>query len=310
MHDRPPSPRKRPTRTLCAILACGLVECALLYAACTDWAPSIGRAKPHAVCERAAGHVPQPPTVYRGRDKRLALVTAFDRAYEALAAVSVRNKRAYAARHGLWLYVVEPDGIACDRPASWSKVLAVRAALRGGHEWVWWLDSDAVFASLSATLDDAAHTHVASAMRERETRLILSRDVASGRPALNNGVFLLRSSSWAEDFLTAVWNETQFLADRAGMRNSRFGDQRAFEHVLERLESESGASTAGRAVAFVPQREINAYPRSYIAGDLVVHIAGCLAGARRTRAQCAAELARWAAVEAPGAQPLTAEPGD
>lgn len=287
-------------RTRRLILACGLVECALIYAACTDWSAS-PRLKRRAVCDRAAG-AQQPPTVYPGVDMSLALATAYDRAYEELALVSVRSKRAYAARHGLWLYVVGPGGVACDRPASWSKVVAVRAALAGGHEWVLWMDADAVFASLSATLYDASRAHVARAMRQPEARLILSCDGASGRLAINNGIFLLRRSSWADAFLAAVWNATRFLADTAGVRNSRFGDQRAFEHVLERLggatpNSSCAVQGSSREVVYVPQREINAYPATYAEGDLIVHIAGCLAGARRTRAQCAAALARWAAVD-------------
>ncbi|KAG8468317.1 hypothetical protein KFE25_013400 [Diacronema lutheri] len=304
MVGRPPGDR-RYSWTLCAICACGLLECALICAARADWGRA-GRAKPRAVCEQlAAGAPPRPATVFPGRDKRLALATSYDLAYKALARVSVQNKRAYAMRHGLSLFVLGPASLACDRPASWSKVLAVKAALDAGHEWAMWMDADAVFANLSATLDDAAHAHVSRAMRSPRTWLVLSRDAASGS-RINNGVFLLRRGANADAFLAAVWNATLFLSDTPGVRNSRHGDQRAFEHALDAMGSPSEPPTrraltrlkrTDAPVAYVPQREINSYPATYAPGDLVVHIAGCLAGARRTRAQCAAELARWAAVD-------------
>jgi len=250
----------------------------------------------------------------------LALATAYDEEYAALAAVSLPNKRAYAARHGLALFVIGPAGIACDRPASWSKVLATAAALgmtvgvstggrttdgggrsaaalradaTPGHEWALYMDSDAIFANIDAALEDGEH--LARAMNDPAVHMIIARDRPSGG-RINNGVFLLRRSNWTEHFLGVVWNATQFLLDAPGQRNSRFGDQRAFEFAIEQAEAEAELSQSpGHPVAYVPQREINSFPSTYKSGDIIIHIAGCLAGARRSRPQCAAELGRWAA---------------
>jgi hypothetical protein len=295
--ERPGSPR-----TLCALGVLGVLELGLIAYALSDSAasPAVGARKATARCDASAAGV----RVYPGPSARLALATAYDRFYAPLAAISVRNKRAYARRHGLPLYVYGPAALACDRPASWSKVLAVGAALDAGHEWVAWLDADAVFARLDGALDDAAaRPHVAAAMRGSTAMLVIATDGGGGggrRRQINNGVFVLRRSAWASRFLATVWNATAFLADTPGVRNSRLGDQRAFEWALERRggDGEARRGAAGAAVAYVPQAELNSYPATFRPGELVVHIAGCLAGARRTVAGCAAELQRWAAVEA------------
>jgi hypothetical protein len=287
----------------------GLIQIGLILLALLDTGVAPGRLKPHAQCapllSNGSLQPPQAPPpearIYPGISPVLAIATAYDALYAPLAEVSVRNKVAYASRHGYWLYVLGPSALACDRPASWSKILAVRAAFRAEprHAWVAWLDSDAVFVNMDATLDDSAHPQIARAMRNPSTQLIISRDAASGE-RVNNGVFLLRRSAWSRVFLAAAWNATQFLRDTPGLRNSRFGDQRAFEWVLEDMQARGHARGKGEEaeapapVACVPQRELNAYPTTYQEGDLVVHIAGCLAGARRSIASCAADLNRWA----------------
>jgi hypothetical protein len=282
-----------------------VLELGLIAYALSDTSPPVGTLKATALCDTSADGV----RVYPGSSARLALATAYDRFYAPLAAISVRNKRAYARRHGLPLYVYGPAALACDRPASWSKVLAVGAALRAGHEWVAWLDADAVFARLDGALDDRlARPHLAAAMRGATAMLVIATDGrprAGGRRQINNGVFVLRRSGWAERFLAAVWNSTVFLADTPGVRNSRLGDQRAFEWAIEQLGGEARPAESGLgagAVAYVPQGELNSYPHTFRPGELVVHIAGCLAGARRTVAGCAAELRRWAATETPSAR--------
>lgn len=261
------------------------------------WLPT-RRRKPAANCTGDGDARAPPEVLVRGRDQRsLALVTAHDAAFEDFAAISLPTKRAYARRHGLWLYVLDSRSVDCARPASWTKVLAAREVLRRGHEWVMWTDADVVITNLRATLTDAAHAHTARALADPHASLIITRDSASGGRSINNGVWLLRASPWSDEFLDAVWNATQFLIDDGSVRTTRHGDQAAFAHVLSSPLTSAGGA---RAVAHVPQRELNSYPSNHRPGDLALHLAGCLSGGRvpRPRQRCLDELASWAAVVA------------
>jgi len=94
-------------------------------------------------------------------------VCDYDAAVTPLAMLSWINKQAYGNRHGYTIKVYEKAPVFEDpltpllsepishRPAAWSKVDALLAALaEGEHEWVMWMDCDSFFMDPDTRLED------------------------------------------------------------------------------------------------------------------------------------------------------------
>ncbi|KAL1565127.1 putative glycosyltransferase 7 [Salvia divinorum] len=112
-----------------------------------------------------------------------------------------KNKVDYCRRHGIDIFynnaLLHPEMFSF-----WAKTAAVRAAMLAHPEaeWIWWVDSDAAFTDMDFLLPLSRyndHNMVvhgwAHLLREKHTWT-----------GINAGVFLLRNSQWALDFLD-VW---------------------------------------------------------------------------------------------------------
>ncbi|WOK93297.1 hypothetical protein Cni_G01994 [Canna indica] len=111
-----------------------------------------------------------------------------------------KNKVDYCRRHGIEIFysnaVLHPD-----MNSFWTKIPIIRAAMLAHPEaeWVWWVDSDAVFTDMDFELP---------LDRYRPYNL-----VANGWPhlvydarswvSLNAGVFIIRNCQWSLDFMAA-----------------------------------------------------------------------------------------------------------
>jgi len=75
--------------------------------------------------------------------------------------LALSNKRSYAVQHGYSLYVFTSSRAECLRRGSASvKLLALQALVqRGAHEWLFWLDPDAMIVDLSVTLSTIVGMH-------------------------------------------------------------------------------------------------------------------------------------------------------
>jgi hypothetical protein len=154
--------------------------------------------------------------------------------------VSFPNKAAYAAR---WNYrCVLATSSEVSRPASWSKILLLLDNL-GRSEWLWWSDADSVVTCSAVVL---------SSLVVAGSDLILSSD----RNGLNCGSMVVRSSSAAECFLKAVWQQTQFTYHC-------WWEQAAIRFLLRRGFPIN--------VHVWPQRYMNSYPEEWCTGDFLLH---------------------------------------
>lgn len=112
----------------------------------------------------------------------------------------LENKRCYAERHG-YRFVFDRRAPAIDLAAEadgysfvihWVKLMAVRSALQS-HDWVFWIDYDALFANFSQTLEefiDKVESHSAA-------DIILQ----NGFELVSPNAFLIRNSPWSFRFL-------------------------------------------------------------------------------------------------------------
>lgn len=123
--------------------------------------------------------------------------------HRELLAQSAPTIAAYAARHG-WSVVLTSEDLEPSRPASWSKVKLIQE-LMPQYDYVFWVDADAIIVDLDRDLlaevgDDA------DAWFARHPQAY-DADAA----VLNAGVFLVRSSTFAEELLQAMWSAEQFI---------------------------------------------------------------------------------------------------
>lgn len=135
--------------------------------------------------------------------ERRAIVTLADGPHLELLALGLPALAEYAERHGYDL-IVHRGLLATDRPASWSKVRALRAAL-DRYDLAVWIDADAVVVDQSADLADDLHPSAPLQCVAHETD--------EGRIP-NLGVFAMRSGRDARRLLDAMWARDAYVDHR------------------------------------------------------------------------------------------------
>ena len=217
--------------------------------------------------------------------------------------LSRENHRAYAELHGYTLYHFETSEDFQDNhvanmstrdknPFFW-KVIAVRNVLES-HKWVLWMDCDAFFMEPSMTIDSILETyaepHESSGPEEISKDLLITVDTTG----LNNGVWLMRHSSWSIDFLSRWWN-SDILQGAGTTHNCSDQSTMLYEllyvNTMRDLASENGegwdrgeASIWPTEVAVVPQEYLQSFhketaeavlSREFQDGDFIKHHPGC-----------------------------------
>jgi len=71
--------------------------------------------------------------------------------FDELLRLTRANKARYAAAHG-YAFIDASDALDASRPASWSKIRAVKRHL-GSYDWVFWLDADTVITNPTFRLE-------------------------------------------------------------------------------------------------------------------------------------------------------------
>lgn len=182
---------------------------------------------------------------------------------KAYYAQSVTNTALYATKRG-YAFRVYPK-IDEQRPASWSKILALKKTITSKQfEWILWLDADVLITNFATRLDEFVP-------QDDNIDLVMSRDCAN----LNLGVFLLRSSPSSLDLLEEVYNGAHITNEtihHVWWENKSFIDlYNASEGVRNRT-------------SLLPQKAINSYPiehtgcfdasHKWSEGDFIVHFPG------------------------------------
>jgi len=133
---------------------------------------------------------------------RCCIVTAYQgERFARIAALTLPRMEAYAARHGYELIVHEKDGSEFSN--SWMKIPAIISALRGGFDFVVWLDIDALILRTDRDiLDDAQPAADLMACWHGPDTVRL--DGLPFAPHFNAGVYLVRTSEWSVEFFARV----------------------------------------------------------------------------------------------------------
>ncbi len=133
---------------------------------------------------------------------RCCIVTAYQGdAVTKLATLTLPRMEAFASRHGHELIVHKSDGSSFTN--SWMKIPAIISALRGGFDFVFWLDIDALILRMDRDILEDVQPGIdllASWHGPETVRL----DGMPFPPHYNAGVYLIRRSDWSLDFFTRL----------------------------------------------------------------------------------------------------------
>lgn len=145
---------------------------------------------------------------------KIAVVTAFDKNFEALGNIAAENREEYCRRHGYACHILR-DGFDTSRHPSWSKILFVKHLLEQ-YDWVFWTDADALI------MRDMPLDHFLV-----DADLVMTAEtywhwITPGIRVISCGNFLARRGS--QDILDDIYAQTQFI-------DSAWWEQMAFNHL-------------------------------------------------------------------------------
>ena len=133
----------------------------------------------------------------------VAMVTAGTQNLAPTSDLSSELNAKYAEIRGYSFYVYK-DIMVPKRIVTWNKVRVVMDMLnRTGHEWIMWLDTDAVVTNRSVAVEDIV-TDAQISSNLGTVELILCNDI--GGWEVNTGVMLWRNSNWSREILQQLWN--------------------------------------------------------------------------------------------------------
>lgn len=183
------------------------------------------------------------------------------------------NKKRYADQNAYQLFNAS-NLIDIQRPPSWSKILAVQSAFNANCDWVFWMDSDSLIMNSNILIENVLPTNPSA-------DLIITKDVTG----CNAGMWILRNSPWAHDFLNDWWSMTDFMRPPG---DTKSGDNDALKSYMSHL------SDFDKHVLVAPQCAFNSYlwipgvkswiryvwnrkiveDGLYLKGDFLIHFAG------------------------------------
>ena len=203
--------------------------------------------------------------------------------YDVLGRMAIDNHRHYCVRHGYDFISNVP--IARDRPACWAKIPAILDAFRT-HDWVLWADSDTLVIDSSLAVEafcDPAYDLIIQT-HDRYFQLV-GIPLAEGtrRMPINTGVFLIRASAWAEDFLHRAYARTEFVSNAAVWNG--IGEQEAMIAALH------DAPTDLKRIRYVDL--LQGPPKLFPSGTVFMHFYGNHARHRIPLSQAEPVLAAW-----------------
>jgi len=156
--------------------------------------------------------------------------TYYDERFAPLGDLCLRSLRYYAAQHGVELAYL-PD-VAVDRPPPWRKLLITQQLFQRGHEYVMWVDADALVVDATRSPRD---------MLEEDKDFYLVGHHDGKRLIPNTGVFVARNCEWTLSFFDQVWQLEQYI-DHPWWENA------AVTHLLRDEDFSDLDIAAGRQV--------------------------------------------------------------
>jgi len=179
-------------------------------------------------------------------------------AYRRTHQACLESRYLYQRQHGYANHLVTKAPKGFDRPLAWLKLLAVRDALLKGHEYVFFLDADALITNPSVKLED-----LMAPLRATNKSMYLALEAHGG--TMNTGSFFVRNHPRSLELLEWIWRQEAFI-------HHPCWEQEALLH-LHNHDPE-----VRRRVLLTDNCNLfNSFPygmRSWRKGDFLIHFAG------------------------------------
>jgi hypothetical protein len=202
----------------------------------------------------------------------IAVVTSsfiYDACMEPSATRAAANKRQYAVKHG-YSFVARSAEFAQEaargqRKTVWGKIDVIEKVLPK-YDWIFWLDMDAVIMDQDRKLEDLLdqvkrlYPDGGPATFDDRVDFVVARPYHD--PMINAGVFLIRNTPWAMQFLRDV-QKTQAWYNRGPSY-----EQGAMWDIMRLPQHQEKVFLLDR-----DDHTFNTFPKFYQAGDFVVHFA-------------------------------------
>jgi hypothetical protein len=154
---------------------------------------------------------------------RLCITTAYDDAYCTLGELCTASIIRYAQTFGYDYRIFVNRPIVRDH--SFDKLLIIQELFAEGYEFVFWIDSDALFVrfdrDIGAEIRPDKHFYLTcyTVTLAPMPRVLTTFEVPLA------GFLLLRNTSWSRELLETMWNQTQYL-------NTQVRDNAALLEIL------------------------------------------------------------------------------
>jgi hypothetical protein len=176
------------------------------------------------------------------------------------------NRERYVKLHEGIEYFHQTEKDPSTRLLAWQKIKDYRK-VKGGHEWVWLLDSDAFIMNGETSGLAVIRSQLALEAKKntRQIDIIICKDLNG----LNSGSLFIRNSAWTDNSIDrwlSYENDTTItkVKEYVGVY-----EQPAFIYMYKFNEL-----NLRDHVSIIEQRKINSYHNHYKVGDYVLHFAG------------------------------------
>jgi hypothetical protein len=160
----------------------------------------------------------------------LVLATAYDDGFAPMGDIAADRLRAWGARLGAKVHVERK--LDTGRPPAWNKIVVLRTLLSMGHDWVAWVDADALVRRLDGDLRSEIRPG-------KDLYLSLHHQWVHPMPGMavrfevpNTGVMLLRRCDWTLDFLERTWGAEAWI-NHPWWENAAIIDLMGYKRLLE-----------------------------------------------------------------------------
>lgn len=173
------------------------------------------------------------------------------------------NRLNYIQKHATTKYCEYSHPLSTEKPAQYSKFLAISALSEKeaeGHAFVW-MDADALIMNMALTFPTSKKDVVYT------TDLDAPRGTASASSSINTGVFVVHNSDWSRHFFSDLWSD--FPKSLEYCRRRQWCDQRAVLMYRDERRTEFDSH-----VEIIPWDRMNSIANTYQEGDFVLHLAG------------------------------------
>jgi len=180
---------------------------------------------------------------------KYAIVMLYTKNFSHVCCHSEANIVAYCKRHKHTCYIYR-DTMTDDHP-TWNKPLVLADNLHN-HEYIMWIDSDAIFTNFSTKLEEVI-------AKQPNKDLLLCDDIGGWK--FNAGVQIWKNSEWSREMLKKWWN-MEHVGHLQG------GDQ------VQLIDLTSKQDPKYEKHHIFKQTEFNCHPQVHKEGMYIIHMMG------------------------------------